>query len=146
MLKGKRRLNGKERLLIRNHPIVSEQISSRLLINLGQTEKKEILEGILYHHERWNGTGYPFGLKGEEIPLFGRILCVADVVAALTEWRPYRDWKMTPDQVLDYEMLRAMDYLLGKEPAHFFDADIVKTLFKAIGRNWGLIAKAMATG
>lgn len=51
----------------------------------------EIADGLLRHHERWDGTGYPDGLAGEEIPLFGRIVAVADVFEALTSHRPYRD-------------------------------------------------------
>jgi HD-GYP domain-containing protein (c-di-GMP phosphodiesterase class II) len=43
------------------------------------------------HHERWDGTGYPRGLKGEEIPLTARIFAVVDVWDALTSDRPYRD-------------------------------------------------------
>jgi putative two-component system response regulator len=42
------------------------------------------------HHERWDGTGYPRGLKGNEIPLLGRIMAIADVYSALTSERPYR--------------------------------------------------------
>jgi len=45
---------------------------------------------IRAHHERYNGTGYPDGLKGEEIPLLARILCVADSYDAMTSDRPYR--------------------------------------------------------
>jgi len=48
------------------------------------------LSGILYHHERWDGGGYPEGLKGEEIPVEARILCIADSYAAMTSARPYR--------------------------------------------------------
>jgi putative two-component system response regulator len=44
----------------------------------------------LTHHERWDGTGYPMGLKGTEIPVLGRICAVADVFDALTTQRPYR--------------------------------------------------------
>ncbi len=44
----------------------------------------------LYHHEKWDGTGYPEGLKGEKIPLFARITAIADVFDALTTDRPYR--------------------------------------------------------
>ena len=43
-----------------------------------------------YHHERWNGSGYPSGLKGEEIPLSARLFAVVDVYDALTSDRPYR--------------------------------------------------------
>ncbi|MCK4402479.1 MAG: diguanylate cyclase [Dehalococcoidia bacterium] len=49
------------------------------------------LPGILYHHERWDGTGYPEGLKGETIPLDARILAIADAFTAMTSARPYRD-------------------------------------------------------
>ncbi len=49
-----------------------------------------ILPGILHHHERWDGTGYPAGLGEKNIPLFARIICIADVYDALTEDRPYR--------------------------------------------------------
>ena len=49
------------------------------------------ITGILYHHERWDGTGYPEGLKGEQIPLEARIMAIADAFAAMTSARPYRD-------------------------------------------------------
>ena len=49
-----------------------------------------VLDIPLYHHERWNGTGYPFGLKGEDIPLLARLFAVVDVFDALTSDRPYR--------------------------------------------------------
>jgi putative two-component system response regulator len=44
----------------------------------------------LSHHERWDGTGYPAGLKGENVPLYGRIAAIADVFDALTSERPYK--------------------------------------------------------
>jgi putative two-component system response regulator len=43
------------------------------------------------HHEKWDGSGYPLGLKGEEIPLLGRIMAIGDVYDALVEPRPYKD-------------------------------------------------------
>ena len=45
----------------------------------------------LTHHEKWDGTGYPKGLKGKEIPLVGRIVAIADVFDALTSKRPYKE-------------------------------------------------------
>jgi diguanylate cyclase (GGDEF)-like protein/putative nucleotidyltransferase with HDIG domain len=53
-----------------------------------------VVSAVKYHHERWDGTGYPEGLKGDQIPLIARILAVADVYDALTSVRPYREaWK-----------------------------------------------------
>jgi len=49
------------------------------------------LTSILYHHERYDGRGYPSGLKGEAIPLEARILNIVDAFAAMTSVRPYRD-------------------------------------------------------
>lgn len=49
----------------------------------------EITLTVLYHHEHWDGTGYPKGLKGLDIPLFARIVCIADMWDAMTSKRPY---------------------------------------------------------
>ena len=51
---------------------------------------REAIEIPYYHHERWDGSGYPSGLKGEDIPLAARIFAVVDVWDALTSDRPYR--------------------------------------------------------
>lgn len=58
-----------------------------------------IAAGVETHHERWDGSGYPHGLRGQEIPLFGRILAVVDVFEAMTGDRPYRE-AVTPEQAL----------------------------------------------
>jgi putative two-component system response regulator len=64
----------------------------------------------LYHHEKWNGSGYPDGLIGEQIPLSARIFAFADVYDALTSERPYRSaWKQTD----------ALDYILQQSGIHF---------------------------
>ena len=59
-----------------------------------------VLPIVLTHHERWDGLGYPQGLKGEQIPIGGRIMSIADVFDALTSNRPYRR-AMTPEDALD---------------------------------------------
>ncbi len=59
------------------------------------------LAAIQYHHERYDGTGYPAGLKGENIPLDARILNVADSYDAMTSLRPYREGKMSPEEALE---------------------------------------------
>ena len=50
-----------------------------------------LLEIVNHHHEAWNGSGYPMGLRGEAIPLGARITAVAETYSALTAWRPYRE-------------------------------------------------------
>ena len=52
---------------------------------------RELIPYCLYHHERWDGNGYPFGLAGEDIPIEGRVIAVADAFDAMTSNRPYRD-------------------------------------------------------
>jgi diguanylate cyclase (GGDEF)-like protein len=63
-----------------------------------------VVEAVRTHHERWDGKGYPSGLKGEEIPMGGRIVAIADVYDALTSRRPYRQ-AMTGEEAL--EVIRA---------------------------------------
>jgi HD-GYP domain-containing protein (c-di-GMP phosphodiesterase class II) len=63
----------------------------------------EMRYGVMYHHEKYDGTGYPLGLKGDEIPLMSRIIAVADVYDALTSNRPYRQ-PMQPAEAMEYVM------------------------------------------
>jgi HD-GYP domain-containing protein (c-di-GMP phosphodiesterase class II) len=61
-----------------------------------------ILDAVAYHHERWDGKGYPDALAGEQIPLLGRILAVGDAFSAMTTDRPYRkgmDWAMALQEI-----------------------------------------------
>jgi HD-GYP domain-containing protein (c-di-GMP phosphodiesterase class II) len=69
---------------IKKHP----QISYNILKDIEFIKKG--LDGILEHHERFDGRGYPSGIKGKEISMFGRILCIADAFDAMTSDRPYR--------------------------------------------------------
>lgn len=71
---------------MRRHPVHGAAILS----NIQSAKISELLPGVKYHHEKWDGTGYPEGLKGDAIPLLGRILAVADVLDALTSDRAYR--------------------------------------------------------
>ncbi len=61
-------------------------------------ELKEVVNGVKYHHEKWDGSGYPEGLKGEDIPMIARIIAVADTYDAMTTNRPYQN-AMKPDYV-----------------------------------------------
>ena len=77
-------LTAEERALIAQHSVIGAQIVS------GLTFLAKAAEVVRSHHERWDGGGYPDGLKGEEIPLAARVFAVADVLDALTTDRPYR--------------------------------------------------------
>lgn len=70
--------------IIRKHPLTGYQLLR------GVDEYAGFAEYVLYHHEHWNGSGYPEGLKGKAIPLQARILSVADAYQAMTTPRPYR--------------------------------------------------------
>lgn len=78
------KLSDDERREMERHPI----IGARILI--GCDVHPFFVETVLYHHEAWDGRGYPTGLKGEEIPLSARILTIADVFDVLTSHRPYK--------------------------------------------------------
>ena len=102
------------------------------------------LPGVLYHHERWDGAGYPTGLTGKAIPLPVRILAVADVFDALTSDRPYREG-------LSFEAATAA---IRIEAGLQFDPDVVtafltrrpaiETILRQSGRRGAAIAEAEA--
>jgi len=87
------KLTPEEYEVIKRHPAIGYEILKPLF------ENKNILDGVLYHHERYDGTGFPEGLKKEEIPLFGRIIGVADAIEAMTAERPYRA-KLSREEVI----------------------------------------------
>ncbi|MEK7816630.1 MAG: HD-GYP domain-containing protein, partial [Actinomycetota bacterium] len=77
-------LTEEEMMTVREHPGLSHQLLE------GAQISPEIMEMIRHHHERFDGNGYPDELKGGEIPLGARILCVADAFEAMTSERSYR--------------------------------------------------------
>lgn len=72
---------------IKQHPVLGEAILKRIE---PADAMEPFLPGVRSHHERYDGAGYPDGLKGDQIPLFGRIIAVADAFDAMTSDRPYR--------------------------------------------------------
>ncbi|MBN1188350.1 MAG: diguanylate cyclase [Dehalococcoidales bacterium] len=113
-------LNKKETLTeeewepIRAHPQLGVAILKHIV------ELSSCLPAILYHHEYYNGSGYPAGLKGKDIPLEARILCIADAYEAMTSPRVYRK------QLDSQEALMELRVNAGKQ----FDPEIVETFCK----------------
>ena len=84
VLNKKGKLNKQDWEAIKAHP----KLGANIINNIPKLAPS--VNSILYHHERWDGTGYPEGLKGEEIPMEARILAIADSFEAMTSARPYR--------------------------------------------------------
>jgi len=114
---------------VKQHVIIGAQILAPL-VHLG-----DVVAMVRSHHERWDGTGYPDSLRGEEVPLGGRIIAAAEVFDALTTSRPYQE-KMTPEQavermtdlsgtVLDPRVLEALNRIVGRrQTLIFLDEDV----------------------
>ena len=111
------KLTNEEYEIVKSHPEIGGKFVDS---NLAITDK--IYFGILAHHEKYDGTGYPKGLKGNNIPLFGRIIAVADVYDALTGNRSYRK-PIKPSEAIEYVMGGC---------GTLFDYDIVKAFLKKI--------------
>jgi putative two-component system response regulator len=114
-----------ERGLMEQHPLVGERVC-RPLKSFGP-----LLPIIRHHHERLDGSGYPDGLKGDQIPLLVRIVSVADVYDALTSHRPYRKSLSSGEAIAlmreearqgwwDFELVEEYAKVVGnrKQPAH----------------------------
>lgn len=99
-------LNVDEQKVMREHPIIGYEI-------LQNSPSKYLQMGgeiALAHHERYDGSGYPFQLKGDQIPLSARIVAIADVLDALTSKRPYKEaWSMD----------KAFEYIKAESGKHF---------------------------
>ncbi len=78
-------LTDEEYKVIQTHPTIGHRIVERL------GHLQFALPGVLYHHERWDGKGYPHGLQAEATPIMGRVIAVADAFDAMTSCRPYRN-------------------------------------------------------
>jgi HD-GYP domain-containing protein (c-di-GMP phosphodiesterase class II) len=99
ILKKQAPLDQDEWKVMQTHPDQGYDIMSRV------EGLKDVIGGMRYHHERWDGKGYPFGLKGEEIPFIARIIAVADTYDAMVSTRPYRkglDPKIAYDEIVKH--------------------------------------------
>ena len=108
--------------LVKQHTLVGFD----LLKNLEMYS--EAAQLVKYEHERWDGTGYPDGLKGEQIPIGARIIHVADVYHALTSDRPYRESQGLPRHYDPVEAVRIIQSQSGRQ----FDPKVVEALVRVI--------------
>jgi len=109
-------LTEKEWALMRKHPVYAYELLAPIAF------LKPALDIPYFHHEKWDGTGYPQGLKGEQIPLAARIFALADVWDAMTSDRPYR-LKRSKEKAIEY---------IHEQAGKYFDPKLVKTFFRVI--------------
>ena len=108
------KLTAKEYTIIKRHPLKSAQILQPLLI------LKPAIPIIMYHHEKYDGTGYPSRLKKRQIPLGARIMAVADAFEAMVYGRPYRERKDIASAVKE----------IRKKSGSQFDPKVVEAFLK----------------
>lgn len=127
-------LTDEEYAQIKQHTILTPEVldsiyklefSQELLINLSNI--------ALYHHERWDGKGYPFGISGEDIPLEARICALADTYDGMTSWKPYR--KPIPMNKVRSIIIEEAGKQFQKELAYAF-AECMEELPKDLGVEW----------
>jgi len=99
--------------IVETHPIVGERIVNKV------SYFAQIVPVIRWHHERWDGNGYPDGLKGKDIPLSARILSVVDSFDAMTSDRAYR-LALSTDRAIE---------IIREESGHQFDPEMVEVFF-----------------
>ncbi|MFQ5630170.1 MAG: HD-GYP domain-containing protein [bacterium] len=114
-----KKLSAKERQQVHRHP----EVGAKLWLQSGGYYR--VSEGILSHHENYDGTGYPFGLAGEAIPLWGRIIAIADALDAMLSERPYRQ-----PSSLDFT-LKTIQQASGKQ----FDPYLISEIHKSFKGN-----------
>ncbi len=105
--------------IVKKHPIFTQKWLSQIEL------LKPALQIPYYHHERWDGSGYPQGLAKEEIPVIARMFAVVDVWDALISDRPFRN-AMTKDEALD---------LIVSEAGKQFDPDVVEVFLRVLSEN-----------
>jgi HD-GYP domain-containing protein (c-di-GMP phosphodiesterase class II) len=108
------KLNELESSIMKKHPEIGYRIA------MSSPELEHVSEYILCHHKKWDGSGYPKGLKGEKIPLLSRILAVSDAFDAITEDRIYRKAMSADDAIAE----------ISSQSGIQFDPHMVEVLLK----------------
>ena len=105
---------------MKTHTTAGEELLTHAKSELGESKYLDMaVEMAAYHHEKWNGMGYPYGKNGEEIPLCARIMAVADVFDALTSKRCYKS-------AMPLEKAYA---IIREGSGTHFDPDVVEAFF-----------------
>ena len=111
-------LNEAERGEMDLHPVIGFDLASRVP-GVGNAAL-----AILHHHERWDGRGYPAGLRGEEIPILAQVIAIVDAYDAMTSKRCYQKSRSKQDAVQEIRLMAGAQFspLLAEEFAQFLDA------------------------
>lgn len=121
------KLTATEFEIMKTHPLIGAEIIGECDSSLLSLAK----EVALNHHEKWDGTGYPHGLKGEQIPIAARIVALADVFDALTTKRPYKEaWPL--DKTLEY---------LKEQSGHHFEPKLVSLFIQELDKILVIMAR-----
>jgi putative two-component system response regulator len=122
------RLDPEEFEIMKTHPTIGYKICIPLKNSMGM-----VLDIIYYHHEKLDGSGYPIGLKGEDIPLGAKVLAVADIYDALTSDRPYRK-ALSKESALEILQQEAEEGKLEKQIVEYL-IEMVKSTDSGINCN-----------
>jgi putative nucleotidyltransferase with HDIG domain len=117
------KLTPEEYEIIKTHPVEGAQILAE------HPEQKGVAEIVHHHHERWDGKGYPDGLKGGEIPIGSRIVNACDAFDTITQARVFRPTVRTPA-----EAIRELRDLAGT----WYDPAVIEALEKIVAERWGV--------
>jgi putative nucleotidyltransferase with HDIG domain len=117
------KLTPEEYEIIKTHPVEGAQILAE------HPEQKRVSEIVHHHHERWDGAGYPDGLKREAIPIGSRIVNACDAFDTITQARVFRPTVKTPE-----EAIRELRQLAGT----WYDPQVIGALEKIVAERWGV--------
>jgi putative nucleotidyltransferase with HDIG domain len=117
------KLTPEEYEVIKTHPVEGAQILAE------HPEQREVSEILRHHHERWDGAGYPDGLKTDEIPIGSRIVNACDAFDTITQARVFRPTVKTPE-----EAIRELHGLAGT----WYDPQVISALEKVVAERWGV--------
>lgn len=118
-------LNDEEKKIIESHPLIGANILNHI------EEFRQALEGVKYHHEKHDGTGYPYHLKGRKIPLIASIIALADTFDAMITDRPYRRGMPQDKAIEEIKKVRGIQFA-----PHVVDAFL--KIYNSKGKLWEL--------